>query len=528
MKPVGYAALIDRYDLKGPRPWHLSAIAKGPRRCTGAEDGLRETFPPSYAPGPADLDHLVFALTYDGTDLGFLRSFFTIFTEGELVEALAVKSHSMPLRRLWFLFEWLTRGSLPVKDMKTGNYGALLDPDAYVTAPLFRSPRQRILVNALGTSRFCPIIRRTERLRAFAGKELQHRTGTLISTVDASVLARATSYLYLKESRTSWEIERVPPSQQRMLRFLNVLRQAPSAELDKPGLIRAHNSIVDPDYFETNYRIQPVFVADGARIDYIAPRPEDVPELMEGLLGGVDHGGASDAVVAADIAAMNGGAGRGEVLRDAMTIDPVVHAALVGFAFVYIHPFADGNGRTHRYLVQQIFARRSFAPPTFIVPVSPAILRDRDGYLATLGGWSSTIMPFVDYVQNQRFGTIAITNQTIDLYRHPDLTAHAEFLYEKIEESIERDVQSELVYIQTYDRALLRARLIRRLPDEQERALLQLCFSEGTVTPEARRRVFPEVPAADLDALIAIVVETLEQTPLPRAFLQAQALDQPR
>ena len=32
--------------------------------------------------------------------------------------------------------------------------------------------------------------------------------------------------------------------------------------------------------------------------------------------------------------------------------DPVLTTAVLGFGFVFIHPFEDGNGRLHRFLVQ--------------------------------------------------------------------------------------------------------------------------------------------------------------------------------
>jgi len=28
---------------------------------------------------------------------------------------------------------------------------------------------------------------------------------------------------------------------------------------------------------------------------------------------------------------------------------PIVHAAVIGYAFVFLHPFEDGNGRIHRF-----------------------------------------------------------------------------------------------------------------------------------------------------------------------------------
>ena len=35
----------------------------------------------------------------------------------------------------------------------------------------------------------------------------------------------------------------------------------------------------------------------------------------------------------------------------AQQIDPVVAASILAFGFVHFHPFEDGNGRLHRYLV---------------------------------------------------------------------------------------------------------------------------------------------------------------------------------
>ena len=51
-------------------------------------------------------------------------------------------------------------------------------------------------------------------------------------------------------------------------------------------------------------------------------------------------------------------------------IDPVVAAAVSAFAFVFIHPFADGNGRIHRFLVHHVLAKCGYGPPGGILPVS--------------------------------------------------------------------------------------------------------------------------------------------------------------
>src|SRR5690606_36328394 len=53
--------------------------------------------------------------------------------------------------------------------------------------------------------------------------------------------------------------------------------------------------------------------------------------------------------------------------------DPVVRAAAVSFAFVYLHPLADGNGRVHRFLINHILAFDGAVPGHVVVPISATI-----------------------------------------------------------------------------------------------------------------------------------------------------------
>ena len=54
----------------------------------------------------------------------------------------------------------------------------------------------------------------------------------------------------------------------------------------------------------------------------------------------------------------------------------VMRSAVVAFGFVYIHPLADGNGRLHRFLINDVLRREGIVEDPMIVPISTWITRD--------------------------------------------------------------------------------------------------------------------------------------------------------
>jgi hypothetical protein len=99
----------------------------------------------------------------------------------------------------------------------------------------------------------------------------------------------------------------------------------------------------------------------------------------------------------------------------------VVEAACRAFAFVFIHPFGDGNGRIHRLLLHSVLARRDYLPHHIVVPISAVILRHMDQYDQVLEDFSRRVMPLVDYRIDEE-GEMTIASAPDDAYRYPDLT----------------------------------------------------------------------------------------------------------
>lgn len=75
--------------------------------------------------------------------------------------------------------------------------------------------------------------------------------------------------------------------------------------------------------------------------------------------------------------------------------NPAVRVVLGHFAFVYIHPYMDGNGRTGRFLMNAMLAAGGY--PWTIIPVGT-----RDTYVAALEAASvdGNISPFTDFLAN--------------------------------------------------------------------------------------------------------------------------------
>src|SRR5258708_3050912 len=160
--------------------------------------------------------------------------------------------------------------------------------------------------------------------------------------------------------------------------------------------------------------------------EHISARPEDLKRLVEGI-------------VAFDQRAVRGG------------IDPVVVAASIAFGFVYVHPFEDGNGRLHRWLIHHALANAGYNPAGLVFPVSAAILRQIEKYQTVLESYSRPLLDFIDW-KAMPGGNVQVKTEPANNYRYFDATAHAEFLYTCVQETIEHDLPDEVAYLQAYDR----------------------------------------------------------------------------
>ena len=125
-------------------------------------------------------------------------------------------------------------------------------------------------------------------------------------------------------------------------------------------------------------------------------------------------------------------------------------ATAIAFGFVFIHPFEDGNGRLHRYLLHHVLLETGFTPQGVVFPVSSVILKRLPEYRAALESYSKPRLSLIEWRPTDK-GNVDVLNETVDLYRFFDATAQAEFFYSCVEETISKALPAEVDYLQKYD-----------------------------------------------------------------------------
>jgi len=460
-RPAGYEALVARYDLDVIPNWHRSFVASsGPNRIDTTSGVTEEVYPSKYWPGDSLGDHLEFALKYDGTNLAILANLFQAVPQKEVLVYVESKPNGKYARRLWFLFELLTGSLLPLADLRRGNYVDLLDPEQYYTVtPPRQIRRQRVNDNLLGDSRFCPTIRRTDTLRTFQEADLTERCRQVVSAFSPELLKRALSYLYTKETKSSFEIEHIKPNATRTERFIALLQLAEKDDFcEKSHLIYLQNRTVDPRFRDSDYRKVQNYVGENVawqreRVHFASPKPEDLESLMAGL-------------IAAHLRMDEGG------------VPPVVHAAAAAYGFVFLHPFEDGNGRIHRFLIHNILARQGFTPEGIMFPVSASILKNPDEYDVSLEAFSRPLMALVEYVLDED-GRMTVQNDTARWYAYIDMTPQAEALFRFIEQAIDTELVEELSFLTKYDDTKKAIQGVVDMPDRQIDLFIRFCLQNN-------------------------------------------------
>ncbi len=333
-------------------------------------------------------------------------------------------------------------------------------------------------------------------LGEFDEPELHDRCAEIVGDYPLEIYERAVRYLYAKESKSSHEIERETPDRKRAEIFIGLLEQAWHRDfLNKEALVELQKALVDPRYANQGWRSgidEQIYVGETLapgheRVHFAGPKPEDLDELMSGFLEA------------------------SRLTADASeSVPAIIAAAVVSFVFDFLHPFSDGNGRIHRFLLHHVLARRRFGPEGIILPVSAVILNRPREYDQALENFSKPLMERVEYEMDDR-QRMSVTNQTADFYRYIDCTRITRITIDFIRETIENELPGELRYLMKYDEIRNKMREIVELPNRVADLFVNLCRQNGGRLSSRKRKLeeFARLTEKEIAAMEGIISEGL-------------------
>jgi hypothetical protein len=475
---VGYTAVIDKLRLPIPIPYQITLVCNQNKNY---ETDDWKILPKSYLPEDnseiteieALYKHLVFALKYEGINLLVYRKLTQHYSTEQLSNLVDIEPTGQYSRRIWFLIEWITGKKLDgKKDLTKKSYVPLVDEKLQFAVMGEKSSRHLIINNLPGTPEFCPLIRKTPKLENYIQTQFSEKNRLYLNDIHKDILQRASSFLLLKDSKASFTIEGESPKAKRAARWGQAIGQAGSKDLSFEELARLQQIVIENDRFvEMGFRKKGGFVGEHDRTtgepipEHISARWQDIETLMAGLI-------ATNKLLIED------------------EFDAVLAASMIAFGFVFIHPFEDGNGRIHRYLIHHTLAKKNFSQQGIIFPVSASILDHINDYRIILENYSHPLLDYIEWRETADHN-IEVLNDTIDYYRYFDITPQAEFLYDCVIDTIENIIPSEVSYLGHYDEFKRFVDDEFEMPDKMVALLVRfLEQNNGELSKRAREKEF--------------------------------------
>lgn len=485
---VGFKALAERYRIALVQPLRVESVIGTTRMSHESNGHVERKYPASYQPADDFAGHFEFGLKYEDIHLEFFARLFASVGPAPIEAWCRRSPFGQYARRTGFLYEWLTGKPLDVPDVTNGGYVDALSAQQYLTRvePL-RVRRWRINDNLPGVPAFSPLVRRTQAVQEALRFDLGAALRDLNQTFGADILVRTASWLTLKESRASFLIEREADKADRIQRFAHVIAKYCGHIEDPLGddsLRVLQAGILGHDALGLGLRRSPVFVGQATLrediVHYIAPPFEMLVQLLDGLK-------------AFELAT------RGA--------EPLARAAAIAFAFVYIHPMRDGNGRIHRFLINDTLIRDKAVPDGVILPISATIVSSIDfraRYDRTLEVFSR---PFMQrYTASYRFGELVVyedgtrSNLIFDDYddaqfawRYPDLTEHVLYTAQVVAHTVGTEMADEARVLVIFQRAQEQLKEVLEMPDQDANRIIRSLRENGWQVSGKLKKAYPQL-----------------------------------
>ena len=324
-----------------------------------------------------------------------------------------------------------------------------------------------------------------------------------VDGIDPALLDRAVRRAYLSETDNSYAIERESATNDKREAFASLLARAHEAEqLTEDYLVALQNlTITSPLDKAFEFRSKQNWLRKdlpGALgVTYVPPPPDLNLEIMDEIMSFANNPGTG--------------------------VDALVRGAVTSFAFVFAHPFMDGNGRLSRFLFHKAACQDPRLANGLVLPVSVAMKRNEGDYLKALESFSK---------KTRRFWKVNMIDELVkaeftgapEIYRYWDGTECVEFGLRMAQEALDRDLQNESVFLQRFDQAY---RAVNDAVDMNNDDLVLMIRSvlqnNGVLSNNRRKQLIGKGhPTAIIDKAMAVLTECLadddEARPAPVAL----------
>ena len=268
-------------------------------------------------------------------------------------------------------------------------------------------------------------------------------------------------------------------------------------------------------------RQSPVFVGETVRyhevVHYVAPPASDLARMLAG--------------VPVFLARTRGQS-------------PVLRSTVAAFALVYIHPLADGNGRVHRFLINDILRRDGAIPDPVILPVSAVISADtgeRRAYEQILDRVSKPLMlrlrDQVSFASMQTHYPDGVASNLVfteddqarPLWRYPDLGAHVVYMSNVMRRTITEQMREESRYLRNHVQARQAIKEIIEMPDHQADRLLRSIEQNQGKLSHVMAKEMPALARPELwEAITVAVAEAFRpESPIDSGVLERYRPNRP-
>ena len=482
--PIGGAWLARHYGLDLVMPLAIASRIAGRRATHVGRPTTTESYVEAMRPDATLRGNLTFHLKHEIPHFELLSRVFARGDASEISNWVADEPTGQYARRTAFLYEFFTGEQLPIPVDLGGGYHDAISADGLVAATPGRAElnkRWRVRDNMPGTRAFCPMIVRAQAGAAALDLDVRALIHGLEVEFGAELLMRSAVWMTLRESRASFEIEGEAGKTDRIQRFADVLArrtgQGDHPPLDDAALAELQREILGLRTTVQRFglRQSSVFVGEVVRyqeiVHYIAPPPEDLADMLAGLQTFLDR---------------------------TLGQSPVMRSTVAAFGFIYIHPLADGNGRVHRFLINDVLRRDGVVQDPMILPVSSLIASDaaeRRGYDRILDVISRPLMRTL--AETYRFAETptvyadGIASNFVfegseaarHAWRYLDLSPHVAYMADVVQRTIRADMLEESRYLRSHGQARSAVKEIVEMPDAQiDRVIRSILNNKGELS----------------------------------------------